>query len=130
MTRTSSPVSGVIKTPKGLYTGKEAGDATGDGSAFESETISLGEEIPDLIRERRLVFEETMPLPDEQVNLVAESVTLERLTHRETPLAFLNSTVASGPERPIQAPSSTLTAGFGRGGFGQLGVGGLLDVTG
>lgn len=125
-----SPTRNALRPAKLLYTGKESGVAQGDGFSIYSEALSLSDSADDLLLERRVVFDESFTLSDELVGRDATDAVQERLSHSEVKLAFLNSTAASGPERPVQTPVGTLTADFGRGGFGQLGVGGSVSVTG
>lgn len=131
MTQPFSPVRGAIQPGKILYTGKESGESVGDGASHSSDTLSLGETIFPLVLERRLDFEENLTLAE--FAAMMQTVALfqdEDLVLREAVTAFMNAGSFTGPERPVQAPSSTLTAGFGNGGFGQLGFGGTVSVTG
>lgn len=122
------PVKSIIQA-KVLVTEQQGGSPTGSGDQHDGQKLSLGETIGSLARERRLVFDETLTLLDSQVSWDAGKSTTERLTFRETTLTYLNSQIIS-TQRLAQPPASTLTANFGRGGFGQLGFGGTIDVTG
>lgn len=131
MTQPTSPVRGAIQPGKILYTGKESGESVGDGSSYSSEFLSLREEILTPVLERRLVFDEDLSLTELATKMLTVALSsTEQLTLREATTAFMNGSSVSGPERPVQTPSSTLTAGFGNGGFGQLGFGGSGIVTG
>lgn len=126
-----SPVRGKIQPGKVLYTDKESGEAVGDGLSYSSDTLSLRDESFPLVLERRLDFAESLSFSE----LALAQFTLalffsEQVSLREAPTAFMNSGSFTGPERPVQTPISTLTAGFGNGGFGQLGFGGSASVTG
>lgn len=126
-----SPTKSLIRPGKALYTGEESGVAQGDGALHGNECVCISSEQVSAILERRMVFDEFLTLSDTAENAYIIGLDFsERLAYRETKTVQLNGGLVSGPERPIQTPSSTLTAGFGRGGFGQLGVGGSINVTG
>ena len=122
------PVKNIIKA-KVLITEQQAGVAIGSGDQHEAESLTLAESIPDLARERRLVFDESLSLSDAQVAWSAAKTTDDRLGQRELAQAYLNSQIIS-TQRLSRTPASGLSANFGRGGFGQLGFGGTIDVTG
>ena len=122
------PVKSIIQA-RVLVTENQGGNPVGSGDQQDFVSLSLGETIEALQREIRLVFDETLSLLDAQIATAASKYNTDRLGQRELALAYLNSLLAS-TQRLAQAPSSTLSTNFGRGGFGQLGFGGTKDVTG
>lgn len=125
-----SPTRGKIKPGHVTYTDTELGVAEGSGADIQGESLSMSDEQVSLVRERRLVFDETLILLDAQTGMTVEKVFTERVPYSELPNAYLNSAIVKGPERATQNLVSTLTTTFGQGGFGQLGLGGSVDVTG
>lgn len=128
MTRTFLPTRS-FKAPRVLFTEEQSGQVVGSGDYHGGESLVLLDEEVTLVRERRLVFDETLKLLDVQVSRVVGKTTNERLTTSELVNAYLNKSVASS-QRLSSPVSSNLSANFGRGGFGQLGFGGTIDVTG
>lgn len=128
--RLFSPVRNLFAAARTLFTGKISGESQGSGFNHEHEAFALRDEQVSLILERRMVFDETLSLLDQQIQLQPGWSFNDSLVFRELPNGYLNTAVSAGPERPIQTPISTLTTEFGEGGFGQLGVGGTVSVTG
>lgn len=128
--RRFSPVRNLLAAARTLFTGKISGVSQGSGSNNEHSSLALSDAQVSMLLERRMVFDETLKFLDQQLSKSPGWLYEEDLTLRELVQGYLNSAIASGPERPVQAPSSTLTTEFGEGGFGQLGVGGSISVTG
>lgn len=128
--RLFSPVRNILAAARTLFTGKISGESQGSGFNHEHEAFALRDEQVSLVLERRMVFDETLSLQDQQTHIDPGLSFGEILKFLELPNGYLNSALSAGPERPIQTPSSTLTTEFGEGGFGQLGVGGTISVTG
>lgn len=107
------------------------GTFSGDGYFITGDDIALYEEAPTLTRE---VFAR-----GSEVIYLAEQVTLnggltreysERISHREQATVQLAGKINIAGDRVPQANEEvTLTAGFGRGGFGQLGFGGSITLN-
>ena len=128
MTRTFLPTK-AFKSPRVLVTEEQAGEAVGSGDYQGGESLVLVEDSFSLVRERRLVFDERLTIQDAQIARAVVKNISERLGYTELVNAYLNKSVASS-QRLSSPVSSNLSANFGRGGFGQLGFGGTIDVTG